>query len=356
MTKVLITEEQLKKLIKENSNGYFRPPTGARYKNKGNVNDMHLTIFHDAKEEAIDNIMKNGFEAFFIGKNVGTAYGRGIYTTLNISSCQAVHNHRTYGNLIVKGVLKSIKGFLILDKRLSEKAYGTSNYAYQMKLNLPPDVYNRFRKSIYYNELFNNYGRADHRGETVKNPEAMKTSSIAMKIANSEYAQYFNGYIFHGSNDGFVCFIKNAKLVFPLAYSPDNGKTWLKSSISNVKSELKDSDVYYLVHNVLRKNYGIIDDHLINGFARISNNKMQINYINGKGELMVTTNDWIEQGGVFNEDGFTKIIQDGNPYFLRNDKSVWELNKNKKKMERVANDINNLKNEISFNSDLPEDW
>ena len=154
MTKVLITEEQLKRLIKENSNGYFRPPTGARYKNKGNVNDMHLTIFHDAKEEAIDNIMKNGFEAFFIGKNVGTAYGRGIYTTLNISSCQAVHNHRTYGNLIVKGVLKSIKGFLILDKRLSEEAYGTSNYAYQMKLNLPPDVYNRFRKSIYYNELF----------------------------------------------------------------------------------------------------------------------------------------------------------------------------------------------------------
>lgn len=358
MTKLLITESQFKKLIGENSNGYFTPPTGARYQNKGSVNDMHLTVYHDAQEKAIDNIMKNGFEAFFIGKNVGTAYGRGIYTTLNISSCQASDNHRLYGNLIVKGVLKSIKNFLVLDKNLALKIYGTSNFAYQAKLMLPPDIYERFKMSRYYHMMFSDFGRADHRGKPVLNPDAMRTGPIAISIANSEYAQYFSGYIFHGSNDGFVCFIKDAKSVFPLAYSEDNGKTWKKNPdmLSNVKSELKDSDVYYMIHNVLKKNYKIIDDHLINGFARISNGENKINYIDGKGNLIINGNNWIEQGGPFNEDGFAKIFQDGKPYILRNDKSVWEVNKSARKIERVANDINNLENEINFNNDLPDDW
>lgn len=360
MNKIYITENQrnklYKRLLSENNNGYYRPLTGAKYKNGNSTNDKHLTIYHDATYEAINNIMKNGFEPYFIGKHVGTAYGRGIYTTLNLSSCQASDNHRLYGPLIVKGILTSAYGFLILDKSLSKEIYGTSDYLEQVRIILPEDEFNKFQNSHLLGVLTHDYGEATHRGKKVDNPSVRRTGPIAINFAKSDYDKYFKGYIFHGENDGFVCFVKDSKSLYPLEYSKDNGNTWIRPSnmISNMKKEINDADVEYMLSLMPNNTYTPIDIFLINGYARIKNSN-GINYIDKNGNMMIKGKKLLSDATSFSSNGIAKIVYNGKNMFLKTNGSVWQLS-NDGKLEKIANNINSIDAETKFVNSLPDDW
>jgi hypothetical protein len=105
--KILITENQLKKIINNNHKQLF---ISEEMDDNGKFNLYHVT-----DKKGLNGILKNeGFDWAKTGKGAGNMYGIGVYTTYDLKS--TIKNLKKYGGVILKSHLKSDNNMLILDK------------------------------------------------------------------------------------------------------------------------------------------------------------------------------------------------------------------------------------------------
>ena len=144
--------------------------------------------------------------------------------------------------------------------------------------------------------------------------------------------------------------------LYPLEYSKDNGNTWIRPSnmISNMKKEINDADVEYMLSLMPNNTYTPIDIFLINGYARIKNSN-GINYIDKNGNMMIKGKKLLSDATSFSSNGIAKIVYNGKNMFLKTNGSVWQLS-NDGKLEKIANNINSIDAETKFVNSLPDDW
>ena len=168
------------------------------------------TVFHRTK---ISDLVNKVFDSGFKPGN-GEMYGRGFYSTYELESQLRSNMEKTYGPIIVKFACP-IQTFFIFDYEEFKKS---PNFK---KLNSPSK--NEFLKAQF--EFF----KMDYSGFSFEKAYYSKfTSDTALWCTKNipNFKKLCEGIIFTGSRDGKVLVSYNPKLIFPLSYTSNDGKTW----------------------------------------------------------------------------------------------------------------------------------
>jgi hypothetical protein len=250
-------------------------------------------LYHVAKKDKFQEIFKFGFESFFLGKNVGNMYGRGIYTTTDLHSSVINANRGEYGTVILKIQLLSYDNFLIWNTDIAKRVYGEKwKISDQLEKIVPKEVIEeakniKFQDGSLYSYI-NRYG-----GYTSEYAHAVYLSRNNFR--NKSIYDYIEGLVFKGRRDGEVAVVKNVKNLVPLFYSLDNGKKWEKGfSEKTIKHTIEDFDVDYLYGKRYKKTWVPS-----NGYAKVENSQNKINYVDKDGNEISET--WLDSGGNFTE-------------------------------------------------------
>jgi hypothetical protein len=170
------------------------------------------TVFHRTKiSDLVNKVFDSGFKP-----GDGDMYGRGFYSTYELESQLSANMEKTYGPIIVKFTVP-ISTFFIFDYEEFKKS---PNFK---KLNSPSK--NEFLKTQF--EFFKmDYSDFDFS----KTHYSKFTSDTALWCSKNieNFQRLCEGIIFTGSRDGKVLVSYNTKLIFPLSYSTNDGKTWEK--------------------------------------------------------------------------------------------------------------------------------
>jgi hypothetical protein len=250
-------------------------------------------VYHVAKRATYQEMFKFGFEAYFLGKNVGNMYGRGAYTTTDLQSSIVNANRGEYGTVILKIHLLSYDKFLIWNVGIAKKVYGDKwRVSDQLDMIVPKEVIEEAKNIKYNDGSLYTY--------IIKYPEYTSKCALAVYSSRNSFRDksiydYINGLVFRGSRDGEVAVVKDVKNLVPLFFSLDFGKTWDKGvTEKTLKYTIDDFDVDYL-YGKKYKNTTTPS----NGYAKVTNTQNKINYIDKDGNEISET--WLDSGGNFTE-------------------------------------------------------
>jgi len=277
-------------------------------------------IYHTAKQKDIDSIFKYGFESFYLGKNVGNLYGRGVYATSDLeSSISNATGHKGYGNIIIKAQLLSYENYLIWEKDLAKKVYGDKwLIADQLNMIVPQDIIEESKNIQYNNETLYSFIT---KYDTYTSVMALTVYNYRKRFKGKSIYDFIEGFAFYGSNDGHVVVIKNVKNLVPLYYSSDFGKTWEKGyNEYTLKHTIDDFDVDHLYGEKYAKTFVPS-----NGYAKVMNNSGKINYINKDGEEVSET--WLDSGGDFTDYNgvlLATVVYNNHTLVLGTDGAIYE--------------------------------
>ncbi len=170
------------------------------------------TVFHRTSiSDLVNKIFDSGFKP-----GDGAMYGRGFYSTYELKSQLRASMEEIYGPIIVKFACP-IQTFFIFDYEEFKKS---PNFK---KLGKPS--YGEFLKAQF--EFF----KMDYSDFSFEKAYYSKfTSEIAYWCTQNipNFKKLCEGIIFTGSRDGKVLVSYNTKLIFPLSYTSNDGKTWEK--------------------------------------------------------------------------------------------------------------------------------
>lgn len=282
------------------------------------INDVFY-VYHATPLKNLDSILKFGFERYYAGRTTGELYGRGVYSTYDFeSSLENINGGKYGGKLIIKFEVFTLDRFLIYDNEIAKKKYG-SNWTIKDQFNIlfPKELIDSFNKISIKDknvgESINDYNIYD--SKLKGNPEnaynyltnetdgSSSTKCLWLYKASGYYRNnnlnepynYIDGFIFNGSNDGYVCFIKDFKNVMPVEYSVDGGLTWIKNTNNSVEKYTKhDFDSEYHYGKRYKKVY--LPAY---GYAKVIDSNNKINYINKDGIELSSV--WFESGSDFEE-------------------------------------------------------
>jgi hypothetical protein len=180
------------------------------------VYGINVVAYHRTEsKDIISGILEKGFIP-----GEGMLYGQGFYATYDLDS-QLKSGMKRYGNIILKTFIKAYK-FLIFDYDIAKKVYKDKYTLIDQLENMNLLKYVRDIKTIeeYSKEL-----------ETIE-----YSSDIVLKVYSYEKSiiSSINGIIFTGKTDGKVIVVYEPNAIVPMAFSEDDGKSWIK--ISNKQS------------------------------------------------------------------------------------------------------------------------
>jgi len=157
-------------------------------------------------------LLNNGFIP-----SSGEAYGKGMYATYDLDSQLKLSMVDSYGKIIVKYSIINFNKVLILDKSEQIKIFGNT-------VSIEKQLRRIFRGN--YNGFFN--ANKTILKSLYNNDDAEYTSDYANSLSNmAGFQLYVDGMVFSGRRDGKVFVLYETKLLNPISYSKDNGKTWL---------------------------------------------------------------------------------------------------------------------------------
>ena len=170
------------------------------------------TVFHRTSiSDLVNKIFDSGFKP-----GDGDMYGRGFYSTYELKSQFGSNMEGNYGPIIVKFACP-ISTFFIFDYDEFKKS---PNFK---KLNGPSK--NEFLKAQF--EFF----KMDYSNFSFEKAHYSKfTSETAYWCTKNipNFKKLCEGIIFTGRRDGKVLVSYNTKLIYPLSYTYNDGKTWEK--------------------------------------------------------------------------------------------------------------------------------
>jgi hypothetical protein len=226
--KIIITEEQIKKIINNNHKQLF---ISEEMDDNGKFNLYHVT-----DKKGLNGILKNeGFDWAKTGKGAGNMYGIGVYTTYDLKS--TIKNLKKYGGVILKSHLKSDNNMLILDKFV-RKELGMD----ELNLSELLDLNNKETNKKYYeitNQFNDNFDFFSEEEIIEMYEKERYSSTVAHAICNNEwFNRKFKTFSFYGENDGHVFVVRDFHNLIPIEYSLDNGETWKKITVTKEKEEI----------------------------------------------------------------------------------------------------------------------
>ena len=170
------------------------------------------TVFHRTSiSDLVNKVFDSGFKP-----GSGDMYGKGFYSTYELESQLRASMEKTYGPIVVKFACP-IQTFFIFDYEEFKKS---PNFK---KLNSPSK--NEFLKAQF--EFF----KMDYSNFSFEKAHSSKfTSETALWCTKNipNFKKLCEGIIFTGSRDGKVLVSYNIKLIYPLSYTLNDGKTWEK--------------------------------------------------------------------------------------------------------------------------------
>ena len=225
-------------------------------------------VYHGTRPEFLNGLGEAGLERIFTAANGGNMYGPGVYSTYRLAR-GFQNTSGTYGNYLLKMKVKSLRNFVIYDKDIATKVYKNPSIDFQLRKIFTPEQYQELRNSRYvdYSKICNT------RNDTYTSVCAL---SLIRSLMNYHPQLYYciNGYMFFGSNDGYVCLIEDFKNVYPVAITSDGGQTFKPFDGSKTFKDFGINDVD-LKWQLGKRNYELyksLDDipyHFTNGFARV---------------------------------------------------------------------------------------
>lgn len=251
-------------------------------------------VYHTAKQKDIESIFKYGFESFYLGKNIGNLYGRGIYTTSDLeSSISNARAYKGYGNIIIKAQLLSYDNYLIWEEGIAKRVYGSKwHIADQLNMIIPKEIIEEAKTIQYNRETLYSF---IIKYEQYTSVMALAVYQSRRLFRDKSIYDFIEGFAFNGSNDGHVVVVKNVKNLVPLYYSTDFGKNWTRGyNEYTLKHTLDDFDVDHLYGKKYTKTFVPS-----NGYAKVQNSSGKINYIDKDGIEVSET--WLDGGGDFTD-------------------------------------------------------
>ena len=226
------------------------------------------TVFHRTSvSDLVNKIFDSGFKP-----GDGDMYGKGFYSTYELESQLRANMSDTYGPIIVKFACP-ISTFFIFDYEEFKKS---PNFK---KLNSPSK--NEFLKAQF--DFFKmDYSNFDFS----KKPSYTSETALWCYKNISNFEKLCEGIVFTGSRDGKVLVSYNTKLIFPLSYSPNNGKTWEKveknkdylKKVAKVKSRFIP-DLLVKPEDFGITNYDFDENGFLNVFRYVNISAMKLNKI-----------------------------------------------------------------------------
>jgi len=181
-----------------------------------NIYGNNATVFHRTSvSDLINKIFTSGFKP-----GEGDMYGKGFYSTYDLDS-QQKSGMEHYGDLIVKFQV-SIYNFIVFDYAEFEKS------PVKKRIKIHTD------KNNFVEEQLKLYKTNYDSEKLLKH--FSNTSELALSLyKNTNLEGNVDGMIFTGGRDGKVLVCYDTKLIIPLSYSTDDGKTFEKLDSKNLE-------------------------------------------------------------------------------------------------------------------------
>jgi hypothetical protein len=174
-------------------------------------------VYHRTKiPDLINKVYTSGFK---IG--TGDMYGKGFYSTYDLKSQSNEEMTHIYGDVIVRFQV-SVNNFFFFDYSEFIKAPIFKKLKSTEKTFIEDQI-------KYYNITYN-------KSYIDKIIDKKFSSTLALNLYNySNMSRIVDGIVFTGSRDGRVLVCYTPKLIIPLSYSLDDGKTFEKVSPKNME-------------------------------------------------------------------------------------------------------------------------
>ena len=215
------------------------------------------TVFHRTSiSDLVNKIFDSGFKP-----GSGDMYGKGFYSTYELKSQLRSNMIETYGPIVVKFAVP-ISTFFVFDY---EEFVKSPNFK---KLGKPSS--DEFLKAQF--EFFKmNY--SDFSFEKAYYSKFTSETALWCTKNIPNFKKLCEGIIFTGSRDGKVLVSYNTKLIYPLAYTPNDGKTWEKVEKNReyLKKAAKVKNRFIPDLTIRPEDFGIENYEFdLNGFLNVS--------------------------------------------------------------------------------------
>jgi hypothetical protein len=288
--------------------------------------DGNFYVYHGTKDSALDGISKSGFERFFSASNGGNLYGAGVYSTYKLS-LQGQNAHGAYGHVMFKLRVKSLRNFIIYDRDIATRVYGTLDVDAQLRQILNKEQYQKIRNC----GSIGGWTKFDY-SKLINANNSDKSSVCALDMCryferNDPEAGYrINGYIFKGNHDGYVCFMRDFKNAYPVEISNDCGRTWrpFKGASTLKEFGIDDIDLKFQLgkHNFkLLQSLDEVPYYFINGFAKVKKDG-KYNFLYRPRPLSqgVISPVWFDFAPeTFSNRGTANVVVNGDTYIIKVD-------------------------------------
>jgi hypothetical protein len=312
-------------------------------------------------------LLNNGFIP-----SSGEAYGKGMYATYDLDSQLKLSMADSYGDIIVKYSIINFNKVLILDKSEQIKIFGNT-------VPIEKQLRRIFRGN--YNGFFN--ANKTILKSLYNNDDAEYTSDYANSLSNmAGFQLYVDGMVFSGRRDGKVFVLYETKLLNPISYSKDNGKTWLGLKTKYGHVTISNSENKNLINYINSEKFKYGSDEFKKAFFNnltpeqqvfaVKKNPIFIEYIkNPTDEVQMAViekypyyvgyiknpNDEVQDYILKNYKGYVENIKNPNDkikqYKLNNN-----INENTKKMKIILKEsqIKNIISDIINKNDMSENY
>jgi hypothetical protein len=312
-------------------------------------------------------LLNNGFIP-----SSGEAYGKGMYATYDLDSQLKLSMVDSYGDIIVKYSIINFNKVLILDKSEQIKIFGNT-------VPIEKQLRRIFRGN--YNGFFN--ANKTILKSLYNNDDAEYTSDYANSLSNmAGFQLYVDGMVFSGRRDGKVFVLYETKLLNPISYSKDNGKTWLGLKTKYGHVTISNSENKNLINYINSEKFKYGSDEFKKAFFNnltpeqqvfaVKKNPIFIEYIkNPTDEVQMAViekypyyvgyiknpNDEVQDYILKNYKGYVENIKNPNDkikqYKLNNN-----INENTKKMKIILKEsqIKNIISDIINKNDMSENY
>ena len=218
------------------------------------ASDNMESLYHVTKRTTVDSICRYGFDREF---SVISAYGDGVYTTLNVNYAKELISPRYGDSILQTKLIGGFDRFIIFEKNLARKYYGEKNSIFdQLCTFLPYDI---------AQEIYRTCGN---------NIEAYSRQAIKHKIRGAIYPW---GHVIAVLPYDFSSLI-------PYAVSYDYGKTFKKmANEETIDRFITSIDVEYRFGKKYKKIWKAIAGYNENGertgYSKVIKNNGKTNYI-----------------------------------------------------------------------------
>ncbi len=228
------------------------------------------TVFHRTSvSDLVNKVFDSGFKP-----GSGDMYGKGFYSTYSFSSQGRESMKETYGPIVVKFAVP-ISTFFIFDYEEFKKSPNFNKLKKPSKENFLIEQFKFFKMD---------YSKFSQE-EADFNYHSSATALWCYKNIKN-FTKLCEGIVYTGQHDGQCLLSYNTKLVMPLSYTLDEGRSWEKVELNldYLKKVAKVKNRFIQDLSVKPENFGITnyefdENGFLNVFSYVKISSMKLNKI-----------------------------------------------------------------------------